>query len=148
MPPPAAAEVAVAQFVVLADAGALLLAEVVAEELLVAEGVLAGVELLDELELLQAAASKVNPTAAALATIAFEARKVKPSHAVPRDTGAGVSILARQVRILANHSERKVAALRIAAVRLVAICDCGLGHSRSARARSSRNVHVVGRWAA
>jgi len=81
MPPPPAAEVAVAQ-----------LAELAAEPPL-----LAGAELLEELELLQPAASNIDPTAAAVATIAFDARKVKPSRAAPRGAGAGVSILARQV---------------------------------------------------
>jgi hypothetical protein len=85
MPPPAAAEVAVAQFV-----------ELAAEPLPLAE-VPAGAELLEELELLQPAASNIDPTAAAVATIALDARKVKPSRAAPRGAGAGVSILARQV---------------------------------------------------
>jgi hypothetical protein len=66
MPPPDAAEVAVAQLVL---------------ELPLAELPEAAV-LLDELE--QPAASKIDPTAAADATIAFDARKVKPSHAAPR----------------------------------------------------------------
>jgi hypothetical protein len=39
--------------------------------------------LLEELEL-HPAASKIDPTAAAVATIAFDARKVKPSHASPQ----------------------------------------------------------------
>ena len=39
---------------------------------------------LEELELLQPAASMIDPTAAAVATIAFDARKVKPSHARPQ----------------------------------------------------------------
>ena len=39
---------------------------------------------LEELELLHPAASIIDPTAAAVATIAFDARKVKPSHARPR----------------------------------------------------------------
>ena len=38
----------------------------------------------EELELLQPAASMIDPTAAAVATIAFDARKVKPSHARPQ----------------------------------------------------------------
>jgi hypothetical protein len=76
MPPPAAAEVAVAQFV-----------ELAAEPLLLAELPATGAELLEELELLQPAASKIDPTAAAVATIAFDARKVKPSHAAPRARG-------------------------------------------------------------
>ena len=40
--------------------------------------------LLDELELLQPAASIIDPTAATVATIACDARKVKPSHARPQ----------------------------------------------------------------
>lgn len=40
--------------------------------------------LLEELELLQPAASKIDPTAATVATIACDARKVKPSHARPQ----------------------------------------------------------------
>jgi hypothetical protein len=39
--------------------------------------------LLEELELLQPAASMIDPIAAAVATIALDARKVKPSHARP-----------------------------------------------------------------
>jgi hypothetical protein len=66
MPPPAAAEVAVAQ-----------LAELAAEPLPLAEVPATGAELLEELELLQPAASKTDPTVAAAATIAFDARKVK-----------------------------------------------------------------------
>jgi hypothetical protein len=69
MPPPAVADVAVAQF---AEAPALLLPPA------------AAALLLEELELLQPAASKIDPTAATDATIAFDARKVKPSHAGPR----------------------------------------------------------------
>jgi hypothetical protein len=68
MPPQEAAEVQVAQFVVLA-----------------VEPPLAAAELLELL--LQPAASRMDPTAAADATIAFDARKVKPSHAAPRGTG-------------------------------------------------------------
>jgi hypothetical protein len=69
MPPQAVAEVAVAQ---------LQLAAAVAEELppaaaLVAE--LAVLDELDELELLQPAASRIDPTAATPATIALDARK-------------------------------------------------------------------------
>jgi hypothetical protein len=67
MPPPAAADVAVDQSVVLAAEPVLPLAAV----------------LLEELEL-HPAASKIDPTAAAVATIAFDARKVEPSHAAPR----------------------------------------------------------------
>ena len=51
---------------------------------------------------LQPAASKMDPTAAAVATIALDARKVKPSPAAPRVWGE-LGILARQVVILANH---------------------------------------------
>jgi hypothetical protein len=67
MPPQAAAEVAVAQ---------LQLAAALAEEPPPAAAALV-VELaeLDELELLQPAASKIDPTAAAAATIALDARK-------------------------------------------------------------------------
>jgi hypothetical protein len=85
MPPPAAAEVAVAQFVELAAPPLLLLAE-----------------------LLQPAASRIDPTAATDATIAFDARKVKPSPCRPWSTEANVGILARQVAILAKRVERKV----------------------------------------
>jgi hypothetical protein len=71
MPPPAAADVAVAQF-----------AELAAEPLLLGElPAAAAAELLEELELLQPAASKIDPIAAADATIAFDARKVIPSPA-------------------------------------------------------------------
>ncbi|WP_187365934.1 hypothetical protein [Trebonia kvetii] len=71
MPPMAAAEVAVLAF---ADALGLLdeLAAIEAEEVL--EPVAAGA--LDELELLHPAASRIDPTAAVAATIAFDARKV------------------------------------------------------------------------
>jgi hypothetical protein len=41
----------------------------------------------EELELLQPAASRIVPTAAALATIALDARKVKPSRAAPGVAG-------------------------------------------------------------
>jgi hypothetical protein len=79
MPPPAAADVAVAQF----DE----LAELPPPD----EAPVAAAELLEEPELLQPAASKIDPTAAAVAAIAFDARKVKPSHARPQDlNGAGV----------------------------------------------------------
>jgi hypothetical protein len=70
MPPHEAAEVQVAQFVAL---------------VLAVEPPLAAAELLELL--LQPAASRMDPTAAADATIAFDARKVKPSHAAPRGTG-------------------------------------------------------------
>jgi hypothetical protein len=75
MPPKAAAEVAV-------------LASTAAPELLLAEELApAAALLLEELELLQPAASKIDPTAAALATIALDVRKVKPSPCRPRDSG-------------------------------------------------------------
>ena len=64
--------------------------------------------LLEELELLHPAASKIDPTAATDATIAFEARKVNPPHAGPGSTGASVGILAKQVAILHKEVERKV----------------------------------------
>ena len=57
-------------------------AELAAEPL--AELPAAAAELLDELPLLpQPAASKIEPTAAAVAAIAFDARKVKPSPCPP-----------------------------------------------------------------
>jgi hypothetical protein len=74
MPPPAVADVAVDQSVVVPAPAA-------ADDELPAA---AGAELLEELELLQPAASMIDPTAAAVATIAFDARKVKPSHARPQ----------------------------------------------------------------
>ena len=58
--------------------------------------------LLEELELLQPAASMIDPTAAQVATIALDARKVKPSPAAPEVWG-DLGILARQVVILANQ---------------------------------------------
>jgi hypothetical protein len=97
MPPPAVAEVAVAQFV-----------ELAAPPLLLAELPDAAAELLEELELLHPAASRIDPTAATDATIAFDARKVKPSPCRPWSTGASVGILARQVVILTKRVERKV----------------------------------------
>jgi hypothetical protein len=76
------------------------LAEPLIDELPEAAGVV-----LVELELLQPAASNTDPTAATVATIAFDARKVNlPCH--PRSTGVSVGILARQVGILANQVER------------------------------------------
>jgi hypothetical protein len=72
MPPPAVADVAVDQSVVLL--------EVLLE---VEPPAAAGAELLEELEA-QPAASKTDPTAAAVATIAFDARKVKPSPCRPQ----------------------------------------------------------------
>jgi hypothetical protein len=79
MPPKAAAEVAVlaSTDAVLPDA-VLLLAPPVAAAALLLE--------LDEL-LLQPAASKMDPTAAAVATIALDARKVKPSPCRPWGMG-------------------------------------------------------------
>ena len=56
---------------------------------------------LEEPELLQPAASMIDPTAATVATIAFDARKVT----LPCPPGlnrTSVGILARQVSILAN----------------------------------------------
>jgi hypothetical protein len=75
MPPKAAAEVAV-----LGSAAALELP--LAEVLAPAAGLV-----LEELELLQPAASKIDPTAAALATIALDVRKVKPSPCRPGIAG-------------------------------------------------------------
>lgn len=101
MPPKAAAEVAV-----LASTAAVLLLLAVAELLLLP--LAAAAELVEELdELAQPAASKMEPTAAAVATIALDARKVKPSPAAPRVWG-DLGILARQVVILTNQPERKV----------------------------------------
>jgi hypothetical protein len=66
MPPHAAAEVAVAQ---------LQLAAALAVEPPPAAAPVVELAELDELELLQPAASKIDPTAAAAATIALDARK-------------------------------------------------------------------------
>jgi hypothetical protein len=77
MPPPAVADVGVDQSVV-----------VLAELLPPAEVELpaaAGAELLEELEL-HPAASMIDPTAATVAAIAFDARKVNPPHARPRES--------------------------------------------------------------
>jgi hypothetical protein len=115
MPPKAAAEVAV-----LASTAAVLALEVLLDELLA--GALAGAELLEELEELQPAARRMEPTAATLATIALDARKINPPM-LPPGFGAGLGILARQVVILANQLERKVAWRLTSAVRLIAICD-------------------------
>ena len=115
MPPKAAAEVAV-----LASTAAVLALEVALDELLA--GALAGAELLEELEELQPAARRMEPTAATLATIALDARKINPPM-LPPGFGAGLGILARQVVILANQLERKVARRLTSAVRLIAICD-------------------------
>jgi hypothetical protein len=68
MPPPEAAEVAVAQSVELA---------------LPLLAVPAAAALLVEPELLHPAASRIDPTAAAAATIAFDARKVNPPVPAP-----------------------------------------------------------------
>ena len=87
----------------LASTDAVLPVAVLLDELLAA-----GAELLEELEeLAQPAARRMDPTAAAVATIALDARKVKPSPAAPRVWGE-LGILARQVVILANQPERKV----------------------------------------
>ena len=69
MPPKAAAEVAVLGLT--AAVLALALEEPLA-------GALAGAELLEELEELQPAARRMEPTAATLATIALDARKINP----------------------------------------------------------------------
>jgi hypothetical protein len=75
MPPKAAAEVAVLASTDVAAPVAVLLAPPAAG-------------LLEELdELLQPAASKMDPTAATVATIALDARKVKPSPAAPGVVG-------------------------------------------------------------
>jgi len=66
MPPQAAAEVHVAQLAV---------AAALAEEPPPAAALLVELAVLDELELLQPAASKTDPTTATAATIAFDARK-------------------------------------------------------------------------
>jgi hypothetical protein len=71
MPPPAVADADVDQSVELL------------EVLEVEPPAAAGAELLEELEA-QPAASKTDPTAAAVATIAFDARKVKPSPCRPQ----------------------------------------------------------------
>ena len=80
---------------------------------------LAAAELLELL--LHPAASRIDPTAATDATIAFDARKVKPSPCRPWGTGACVGILARQVVILSKRVERTVTGRYMASVRLVAI---------------------------
>jgi hypothetical protein len=88
MPPKAAAEVAVLALT---------------DEVLPVAVLLLAAELEELDELLQPAASKMEPTAAAVATIALDARKVKPSPAAPGVCGATFGILARQVMILANQ---------------------------------------------
>jgi hypothetical protein len=107
MPPKAAAEVAVAAST-----------EAPALELALA---LAAAELLELLELLelQPATSTMLPTAAQAATIVLVARKVNPP--MPPLMGANLVSLARQVHIVANDLERKVAGQWLAAVRLIAI---------------------------
>ena len=91
MPQKAAAEVAV----LASTAAALALAVPLAE-------LLAGAEVLEELEELQPAARSMEPTAATLATIALDARKINPPM-LPPGFGAGLGILARQVVILTNQ---------------------------------------------
>jgi len=78
--------------------------ELVAELVAVLELLGVVVELLLEL-LPHPATSRIEPTAATLvATIALDARKVRPSHAGPQgDQGRAIGILARQVGILADH---------------------------------------------
>jgi hypothetical protein len=118
MPPKAAAEVAV-------------LASTAALVLLAEEPAAAAELLLEELELLQPAASMIDPTAAALATIALDVRKVKPSPCRPRDSGASLGILARQVGILTGQDEQKVARWLRLTVLIVAICHLAwIGLSR------------------
>jgi len=82
MPPPWAAEVAVDQSVVAAE----LLAPAAADVALPAA---AGAALLEELELPQPAASKIVPTAATDATIAFDARKINPPMPAPGVNSGG-----------------------------------------------------------
>ena len=84
----------------LASTAAVLALEVALDELLA--GALAGAELLEELEELQPAARRMEPTAATLATIALDARKINPPM-LPPGFGAGLGILARQVIILTNY---------------------------------------------
>jgi hypothetical protein len=106
MPPKAAAEVAV-------------LASTEAALALAVPPLAAGAELLEEL---QPAARRMEPTAATVATIALDARKINPPM-LPPGYGAGLGILARQVVILANQPERGVSTRLTSAVRLIAICD-------------------------
>ena len=108
MPPKAAAEVAV-----LASTDAALALAVLPA---------AGAVLVELDELAQPAARRMEPTAATLATIALDARKVNPP-ILPPGYGAGLGILARQVVILANQLERKVSRRLTSAVRLIAICN-------------------------
>jgi hypothetical protein len=82
MPPPWVADVAVDQSV---EAAAELLLPPAAED-----EPAAGAELLEEeLELLQPAASKIDPTATKVVTIAFDARKVNPPMLAPRGCTGG-----------------------------------------------------------
>jgi hypothetical protein len=76
MPPPWVADVAVDQSV---EDAAELLPPAAEDELLPA----AGAELLEEDELLQPAASKIDPTATKVVTIVFDARKVNPPMPAP-----------------------------------------------------------------
>ena len=87
MPPKAAAEVAV-----LASTDAVLPVAVLPAAALLAPPVAAAAAVLELDELLQPAASKMDPTAAAVATIALDARKVKPSHARPPGVQGGQAI--------------------------------------------------------
>ena len=82
MPPKAAAEVAV-----LASTAAVLALAVPPAAAVLVE--------LEELE--QPAARRMEPTAATLATIALDARKINPPMLPPGDIGAGLYILARHV---------------------------------------------------
>src|SRR5580698_2705846 len=82
MPPKAAAEVAV-----LASTAAVLALAVPPAAAVLVE--------LEELE--QPAARSMEPTAATLATIALDARKINPPMLPPGDIGAGLCILARHV---------------------------------------------------
>ena len=78
--------------------------ELAAPPLLLAELPDAAAELLEELELLlHPAASKIDPTVAAVATIAFDARKVKTLPCRPGEMGASLGILARQVHMVATE---------------------------------------------
>src|SRR5271165_1449322 len=93
MPPPAATEVAVAQLAALA--------------LPVLPPVLVLLALL-ELEELQPTVSSRLPATAALAAMAYLARKISlPNHS-PRYGGPRRSILARQVEMMTSQGERRV----------------------------------------
>jgi hypothetical protein len=115
MPPKAAAEVAVLALTAAVLPVAVLLL------LLLAPAAAAGLLELDEL-LAQPAASKMEPTAAAVATIALDARKVNTLPLPPLGLRGDLGILARQVVILANQPERKVSPRLTSAIRLIAIC--------------------------